>query len=108
MGEPVIEQNRQFLIRLCLLVQSGIGLAGRRQVWAYLQTHHNEHLTLQSLFEIVTCSAEQQAQIMNQWQGRALADRVQHHLQTCKVTTILDDDYPRYLRELYAGTTGVV
>ncbi|GAB6092096.1 DNA-processing protein DprA [Furfurilactobacillus curtus] len=100
MNDP-FASNRDFLVKFHFL--PGIGLAKRRQLWAYLRSHIDTRLTLARVAEVLDWSTDDfhQAQIF--WQSVKLANQIDLNQATSKITTILDPDYPPFLRELYAA-----
>ncbi|MCF6160002.1 MAG: DNA-processing protein DprA [Furfurilactobacillus sp.] len=93
--------NRDALIRLQFM--PGVGLAGRRKVWQFLQTESNVPLTLTNLLDCLALPEIKAKQLANCWRDSRLSDTIARNHQFGKVTTILDEDYPTYLKEMYAA-----
>ncbi len=93
--------NRDALIRLQFM--PGVGLAGRRKVWQCLQTDPEVHLTLANLLDVLALTTEKSSILANAWQDAELSEKITQNRQMTKITTILDDDYPPHLKEIYAA-----
>lgn len=105
-GDPKImndlfASNRAFLVKFHLLPRTG--LAKQHRLWTYLRSHINEQLTLTRVAEVLDWSTDDFRQAQIHWQSVKLAKQIEINQATSKVTTILDADYPPFLRELYAA-----
>ncbi|MYV16678.1 DNA-processing protein DprA [Furfurilactobacillus milii] len=93
--------NRDALIRLQFM--PGVGLAGRRKVWQFMQAEPNVLLTLTNLLDCLALPEIKAEQLANCWRDSQLSNTITRNHQFGKVTTILDEDYPTYLKEMYAA-----
>lgn len=93
--------NRDALIRLQFM--PGVGLAGRRKVWQFLQAEAKVPLTLTNLLACLALPETKANQLINCWRDSRLSDTIARNQQFSKITTILDEDYPAYLKEIYTA-----